>query len=251
MLAWPTSRIYSYVRSGLVLPEKCRRGRFIFSFRDLVVLRAAKELIDGGLATRKVKRSLAVVAFLLPDGKPLSAVRVSRAGDHVVVRQGELWWEAESGQSHMLFDTGPQQPKDLHISSGRNESDEWYDRAIDLESTAPAEAMRAYEKAINLDNKQADAHINLGRLLQESGRLKEAESHYRKALICAPDNAVAAFNLGTILEDQGRESEALCAYNAALPDLADAHHNLAHLYEKLGRRKDAIRHLRALHVLER
>lgn len=250
LLAWPTPRIHNFVRSGLVQPEKNRR-RYIFSFRDLVVLRAAKELIDGGLSTRKVKRAMAAVAHLLPDGRPLSTVRVSKTGKHVVVREGELCWEAESGQGHMLFEVSEQHPEELPLSNKYKESDEWYDRAIDLEHNAPAEAMRAYSKAIELDSNQADAHINLGRLLQETGRLAEAEGHYRRALTCAPDNAVAAFNLGTVLEDQGRETAALEAYNAALPDLADAHHNLARLYEKLGWRKDAIRHLRAFQVLDR
>ncbi len=248
LLEWPAARIYNFVRSGLVHPQKNSRGEFVFSFRDLVVLRAAKELIDKGLATRKVKRSLAAVAHLLPDGRPLSTVRVSRAGDHVVVRQGELWWEVETGQGHMLFDEVRRAPQALAAPVQAHASDEWYDRAIDLEEIAPADAMRAYSKAIELDGKQADAHINLGRLLQQTGRLEEAEGHYRKALTCAPGNAVAAFNLGTLLEDQGHESEALQAYKAALPELADAHHNLARLYEKLGRRKAAIRHLRAFQV---
>ena len=232
-------------------PEKSRLGRNLFSFRDLVVLRAAKELIDGGLSTRKVKRAMTAVAHLLPDGRPLSTVKVSKAGDHVVVREGELWWEAESGQGHMLFDASGQPSRKRLESKQRHESDEWYERAFDLEENAPADAMHAYSKAIEFDDNQADAHINLGRLLQESGRLKEAEQHYRKALNCEPDSAVAAFNLGTVLEDQGRESEALDNYNSAVPYLADAHHNLARLYEKHGQRKEAIRHLRALQLLGR
>ena len=258
LLAWPSPRIHSFVRSGLVQPAKSQRGRYLFSFRDLVVLRAAKELIDGGLSTRKVKTALAAVAHLLPDGKPLSTVSLSKAGDHIVVRDGELWWEAVSGQAQMMFETRrPEQPRKLVLpnqhrdSDQHGDSDAWYDRALDLEDEAPADAMRAYAKAIALDNEQADAHINLGRLLQQSGQLAPAEEHYRQALACGPDNALVSFNLGTVLEDQGRDSAALEAYNAALPELADAHHNLARLYEKLGARKDAIRHLHALRVLDR
>ena len=44
----------------------------------------------------------------------------------------------------------------------------------------------------------------------------------------------------------GRKNEAMEAYEAALrgnPDLADCHYNLALLYEKLKKPKEAIRHM--------
>ena len=54
------------------------------------------------------------------------------------------------------------------------------------------------------------------------------------------------YNLGVLLEDQDRKKDALGAYQAALrgdPALADCHYNLALLYEGLGKKKEAIRHL--------
>lgn len=53
------------------------------------------------------------------------------------------------------------------------------------------------------------------------------------------------FNLAVVLEDQQDKSGALAAYSEALtlaPDFREAHCNLAHQYEQLGRRLDAIRH---------
>jgi tetratricopeptide (TPR) repeat protein len=49
-----------------------------------------------------------------------------------------------------------------------------------------------------------------------------------------------------LLEDMDRGSEALDAYKAALaadPKLADGHYNLALLYERMRRPKDALRHM--------
>jgi tetratricopeptide (TPR) repeat protein len=69
---------------------------------------------------------------------------------------------------------------------------------------------------------------------------------YREALReCEPDPTLY-FNLGVLLEDSARNDEAIEAYLQALtedPDFADAHYNLARLYETLGKPQHAIRHL--------
>ena len=54
------------------------------------------------------------------------------------------------------------------------------------------------------------------------------------------------YNLGVLLEDMDRKTQAMEAYEAALrsdPGLADCHYNLALLYEKLAKPKEAIRHM--------
>jgi tetratricopeptide (TPR) repeat protein len=54
------------------------------------------------------------------------------------------------------------------------------------------------------------------------------------------------FNLGVLLEDLGQKNAAVEAYCAALevdPALADAHYNLALLYENGKKPHEAIRHM--------
>ena len=54
------------------------------------------------------------------------------------------------------------------------------------------------------------------------------------------------YNLGVLLDDMERKREAMDAYEAALrgdPGLADCHYNLALLYEELEQPKEAIRHM--------
>jgi len=133
-------------------------------------------------------------------------------------------------------------------------AEEWYRWGGDLEDGSPKEAMAAYRHALDLNPGLPDAHINLGRLLHEAGSATAAEAHYRRALELRPEDAVAAFNLGVALEDQGREQEALVAYEAAVkvdPSAADAHFNAARLYERLGYRAAALRHLGAYQRLTR
>jgi tetratricopeptide (TPR) repeat protein len=64
--------------------------------------------------------------------------------------------------------------------------------------------------------------------------------------------ALAHFNLGVVLEDRQKKSAAVLAYQEALkhsPDFLEAHCNLAQLYEKLGRKRDAFRHYAAANRL--
>jgi tetratricopeptide (TPR) repeat protein len=118
---------------------------------------------------------------------------------------------------------------------------------VELEATDPLEASRAYLRALADDPGLADAHVNLGRLLQLGGQIEQAIEHYRLSLRAASADPTAAFNLGTALEELGRWDDALTAYRQAIEAdgrFADAHFNLARLYEQLGRRAEAIRHLR-------
>jgi Flp pilus assembly protein TadD len=76
--------------------------------------------------------------------------------------------------------------------------------------------------------------------------------HYRLALAARPDDPIAAYDLGVALQDQGHLEEAAEAYQMALTadaGNAEAHYNLAVVYEALGRRQEAFRHLKSYRTL--
>jgi tetratricopeptide (TPR) repeat protein len=63
---------------------------------------------------------------------------------------------------------------------------------------------------------------------------------------------VALFNLGVALEDLRMPDEAILAYRTALAadeDCADAHYNLAQIYQARGEGPAALRHLRTYRKL--
>ena len=130
----------------------------------------------------------------------------------------------------------------------------WFELGLSLDEGSPAQARAAYERSVALDPGQVEAHVNLGRLLHESGELAAAAKAYEVALAINPAHGVAAFNLGVVLEDQGKSDAAARAYELALasdPGQADAHHNLGHLLERLGHPAAALRHLAAYRRLTR
>jgi tetratricopeptide (TPR) repeat protein len=179
-------------------------------------------------------------------------------GTQVVVRDHGQLWQPDSGQLLLDLSVGQlasraapiarRHARAVHASPTAMSVEEWFDLGLDLEAVDPGEAIDAYLRVLELDPDHADAHVNLGRLLQQSGQMEEAMRHYREALRSSPTHATAAFNLGTVLEDQGQATDAIAAYARALAiddSLGDAHFNLSRLYESAGQKQAAFRHLKA------
>jgi tetratricopeptide (TPR) repeat protein len=262
MLGISPTTIRAYAGRGFLEPERGTRGELRFGFQDLVILRTAGELTAARIPQRKVRRVLRDLREQLPPGRSLTAVRISAEGDRVLVRDGDTVWNPESRQ--VLFDFAVSELADRAApfalraaaeARGREHeltAQEWYELACDLEITSPKEAELAYKTALRLDPRQADAHVNLGRLLHEYGTPAAAEKHYRRALELDPGHEIASFNLGVALEDLGRLTDAAAAYRAAIaiePDNADAHYNLAGVLERRGDKPGALRHLKAYRKL--
>ena len=248
-------QILTYVRSGCVRPRRGPRREYRFSFQDLVVLRTARDL-TAAMPARRVHRALRRLQTSLPSGRQLATVRITAEGDEIVVRDGAVAWAPDSGQAVLDLDVASlasevaplarQAAEDARHAEEPVAADEWYAIGCELELCDPPRALEAYRRAIERDSTHADAHLNLGRLLHEAGRVAEAETHYRQALAGRPGDGTAAYNLGVALEDLGRAPEAERAYESALeadPGNADAHFNLSRLCERLGQPQRALRHL--------
>jgi tetratricopeptide (TPR) repeat protein len=258
LLGLSAGRVRSLARAGVLSPDRGPRGALRFSFQDLVLLRTARGLSEARLPARRIRRALRRLVDQLPRGRSLSELRITAEGDRVVVRDEQAAWQPDSGQLLLDFTVAElatrARPVARRLARDARRAEEdlsanrWFALGLDLEAAAPDDARDAYRRALELDPAHVDARLNLGRLLQESGRIAEAEAHYRAVLDGEGPTPTAAYNLGTALEDQGRTAEAIAAYRAAIAldaRFADAHFNLARLYERTGRRAAAIRHFRA------
>ncbi len=107
------------------------------------------------------------------------------------------------------------------------------------------EAINQYQKALQIRSNYADARLNLGNALHQEGRVDEAINQYQQALQLKPDDAGAHNNLGNVLLEQGRADEAINQYQQALqidPAIAEAHNNLGTALYGKGRVDEAIVH---------
>jgi tetratricopeptide (TPR) repeat protein len=108
-----------------------------------------------------------------------------------------------------------------------------------------AGAEEHFRSCLKIDDKFAQALNYLGYMWAEKGQnLAEAEQFIRRALEQEPDNGAYLDSLGWVLYQQGRYQEALPPLERAVAlstELDPAlHEHLGDLFDKLGRRKDAV-----------
>ena len=103
--------------------------------------------------------------------------------------------------------------------------------------------MASFLEAIRLRPDLAEASNNLGSILQQQGRLREAEVHLRRALLLKPDSAEIAFNLGLLMWKLEKVEESIACNQQAIrlkPDYAEAHANLGNGLMERGQLDEAI-----------
>ena len=256
-----------YVERGLLAPARGPKGEYRFSFRDLVLLKTAKGLLDADVSSRRAMAALSKLKQTVGalDGKELTAMRIFADGNTVVVREDDALWDAETGQGRFTF-ANPNGRHTVRAGEVRRlarradaedpdaaasfDSDDWYNLGLDLEEAEPARAPAAYRRAISLDPENADAHVNLGRLFQVRGDLRRAKRHYQRALSAAPLHQLAYYNLGTLFDELDELDTALDYYCRA-PNVPDAHYNQARIFEMRGDQLAFARHMREYRVLVR
>ncbi len=268
MLGLSRGVIAGMIAAGFVAPGRGPRNEYRFTFQDVVLLRTAAELQAARIAPRRILQALRRLRDKLPAEMPFAGLRISAVGNDVTVKEGGSQWHADSGQLVMDFQFAPARGTVTYLprpaaapaavpkaaTSTEDAVDAAFSLGEALESTDRRAAEAAYRRVLALDPDHADAYLNLGALLCEAKRCREAVALYDEALRRRPDEALLHFNRAVALEDQGRPMEALAAYNASLllqPDLADAHYNAARLHEQLGDAKNAVRHFSAYRRLER
>jgi tetratricopeptide (TPR) repeat protein len=250
LLGLPRTTIRALIEAGFVSPARGARKSWRFSFQDLIVLRTAQALVAAKVPAKRITRSVKELRRHLPDSMPLSGLSICAVADRVVVKEGASRWQAESGQYLLAFEGDPAKGS-LSVMERKKAAAQpcargWFDKGVALEEEDAEAALRAYRQAVCADTRLLDAHVNLGRLLHEAGRLPEAERAYREAIQACGSDPLLLYNLGVLLVDMSRKSEALEAYEAALradPGFADCHYNLALLCEQLQRPREAIRHM--------
>ncbi len=252
------SRIRYWASTGIINPSGSREGKRLYTFVDLVSIRAAKELLEHGISLQRVRRNLQALREALPQlEQPLTQLRVRSDGDQLVVEQREGAFDPISGQMQMNFEiqdlsaevaqlldlsrppVGPTHTSEGEIkTTSPGDADALLDEEGDPDEDSPAAAYRCFLMGCALE--------------QEEDRLEEARTCFERAVVLDPSLASAFTNLGNIHYREGDRAGALRNYQTACtldPDQPEAHFNLANLFEEEGDLEMAIaEHRRAVQL---
>ena len=100
----PESRLRYWSQTGFIQASIRVKGRTWYSFRDLIGIKVARELLAAGLTLQTVRRSLDALRVKLPEvDQPLSRLRIRCEHERVIVETSERSFEAATGQGLLDF----------------------------------------------------------------------------------------------------------------------------------------------------
>jgi tetratricopeptide (TPR) repeat protein len=254
LLGLPESRLRYWAQTGFIGPSVRQKGRFYYTFGDLVALKVARTLLDGGVSLPRVRANLEALRRRLPDlERPLAQLRICSDGEELVVIDDEAAWQPASGQLVMSFALRQLREElgQLRHLRPDTEPDGAYAcftaGLAALEAGDEARAEAHLRRALELDPALAAAWTDLGVVLERRGDRAGARAAFEKALVLDPEQPEARFDLANLLLDAGETELALAEYRrvaAAAPELADVHFNLALALLTVGAAAQAGGHLR-------
>ncbi len=106
------------------------------------------------------------------------------------------------------------------------------------------DALKYFEKALDLDPSSYENLNNVGNALDDNGNYKEAIHYFKEALKIKPKNIHVMNNLGNALNSFGKPEEAVGYYKKALkinPKFYQTYNNLGNALKKIGLLSDAIK----------
>jgi len=267
---------YSFAAAARILglPESKLRywsqSGFVYSFQDLVSVRAAKELVDRGFQPAQIRKALEQVRSKLPSlDRPLEKLRVTWDGAALALVDGGSTFEV-TGQRRFDFglsDLAERAAEILALSPKSEDGSvarepavnkagfDWFADALAKEGVPgkDTEAEECYRKALEADPGLAAAHTNLGGIAYRRKDISLARIEFQAALDLDPEQPEARYNLASLLYEQGELEQAVSEFRRVVertPWFSDAHYNLASALEKLGSRRQAAEHLRRYLELE-
>jgi len=253
------SQLRYWTQTGFVSPTVRRGGRLFYTFRDLVGVKAAKELLASGVTMDQARPSIEALRKDLPEAihpsMPLticsdgSSVEIAREDEVTppATREVVMAFRLSTLASHiaevlkrplaaqMPEPPQPASPAPIATLVAVPAPDDAAPSAPVTGNTEPHSQPSAYEC------------FRTGYRAEKRGELTTAEAWYLRALSQEPSLAAAHTNLGNVLYERGERERARIAYETALdydPDQPEARYNLGNLLDELGETELSIAELR-------
>jgi tetratricopeptide (TPR) repeat protein len=185
--------------------------------------------------------------------RPVTSLRLENDDGRIIVRDGMVAFEAESGQLLLRFETtAPAGQIDDRFGPARVRAR--FEEAKRLAETDPLRSLMWYSDLLGREPRNFELHMRMAALLEREDDLAASLRHLLGAALVAPANAEVHLRLGLLYRRREEPEQALQSLLRAVecdPLSLEAHRNLAELYERLGRKREALRHLSKVHRLNR
>jgi len=249
-------RLRYWDRTDFISPTGYDGARRRYTFQDLVCVRSAVTLIEGGVSLQRARKVLMQLSKKLPQAvHPITQLRIRGDAKTIIVSGEEHEFEADTGQ--LLIDFNVKSIEENIVSKlparrqarEQKSAYEWYLEGcrLDEDEEMLGRAEEAYHKAIHMDPTLANAYTNLGNLRYRLGAIDDARILYVKAIEVDEEQPEAHYNLGFIEFDDGDMEQAKKCFSRAVvldPTFADAHFNLAMTLFRLDEEVEAREHWR-------
>jgi tetratricopeptide (TPR) repeat protein len=263
ILAVTESKLRYWSQVGFVGPSLRKGTKQLFSFQDLISVKAAKELSDRGVTAARIRKALDKVRDALPHlDRPLDHLRVAFDGETLLVIDGagafdlrgqkvfdfslqDLAREASSAPGAApwpaLVKTAPAGDSPPPPAAGDDAG------AATGDATEAAARAEATLTALPGGRGPYEWFIEGLRLEADPARIEDCERAYRQALALDEGLAAVHTNLGRLLHRRGDTQGARACFEAALaldPEQPEARFNLANLILEAGDFELAVAELR-------
>lgn len=272
ILAVQEPKLRYWMQTGFVGPTVRKGGRFYYTFRDLLAVKAGKDLLAADITLQAARKAVLALKKQLPDDtNPASRLRVCSDGETIIALADDRAFEPTSGQVVMAFnvpsfgehvaqvlamprvDPGSMDSAPVAIEDSPTEANSGTTAYRTFVEACAADdrgdgqlAEHMFRQAIELEPGMAAALTNLGNLVYRQGELEEARSLYERALDRDPTQPEARYNLANLLQDLGETELAIAELRrvcVAAPEFADAHYNLGLMLAQVGGAAQAKHHL--------
>ena len=230
------------------IPRSVQTDKGLFySFQDLVGLKAAAELLSGGVSLQQVTRSMEEIKKRFPEIRSLSELKFFSRNNTLFMRFNGMSLDPVSGQMVMDFEE-QQAIEPTSFRSKKKEKDHlfWFEYGLRHDVEGKWEiAVKAYRRALQLNPGLADCWNNLATIYYRIGKKNKAIRYYLNALKINPSYKLAYYNLGNIFEEIRKYRLAIKTYLKAIEldeQYFDAHYNLALVYDKVHSYAEACHH---------
>src|SRR5947209_9900119 len=186
ILAVSPDRIRYWVRQRLIKPAATRGRRLRFAFHDLILMRMTKDVLPSRRHLHRLQESVQRLRSLTGPSRPVTSLKLEALDGIILVRHGDVVFEAETGQLRLPFDRRPETVGKIEERFGPARVRQRFDEAKRVAENDPFRALTLYTDLLDREPGNFELHMRMAALLDREGDAAGALRHLTGAAMLMP-----------------------------------------------------------------